>query len=59
MYDYMKSLHRQFFREPECSELRRSSSDPHRHCTTGWTKKAQTAAVSDGLPVGASEEVSL
>lgn len=23
MYDYMKSLHRQFFREPECSELRR------------------------------------
>ena len=23
MYDYMKSLRRQFFREPECSELRR------------------------------------
>lgn len=23
MYDYMKSLHRQFFREPECGELRR------------------------------------
>jgi hypothetical protein len=23
MYDYMKTLHRQFFREPECSELRR------------------------------------
>jgi hypothetical protein len=22
MYDYMKTLHRQFFREPECSELR-------------------------------------
>lgn len=23
MYDYMKSLHRQFFREPECGELHR------------------------------------
>jgi hypothetical protein len=48
MYDYMKSLHRQFFREPECSELRRSSSRPHRPCGNSWTKKAQTAAVSDG-----------
>ena len=23
MYDYMKTLHRQFFQEPECRELRR------------------------------------
>jgi hypothetical protein len=30
MYDYMKTLHRQFFREPECSELRREI-EPTRH----------------------------
>lgn len=29
MYDYMKTLHRQFFREPECSELRREIEQTH------------------------------
>lgn len=30
MYDYIKSLHRQFFREPECSELRQEMEQTRR-----------------------------
>ncbi|MDO4270715.1 MAG: hypothetical protein Q4C72_07295 [Eubacteriales bacterium] len=41
MYDYMKSLHRQFFREPECSELRREMEKPLQALRDGMDKEGR------------------
>lgn len=41
MYDYMKSLHRQFFREPECSELRREIEQTRQVLRDGMDKESR------------------
>lgn len=41
MYDYMKSLYRQFFREPECSELRREIEQTRQVLRDGMDKESR------------------
>ena len=41
MYDYMKTLHRQFFREPECSELRREIEQTRQVLRDGMDKESR------------------
>ena len=41
MYDYMKTLHRQFFREPECSELRSEIEQTRQVLRDGMDKESR------------------
>jgi hypothetical protein len=41
MYDYMKSLHWQFFREPECRELRREIEQTRQALRDGMDKESR------------------
>ena len=41
MYDYMKTLHRQFFQEPECSKLRREIEQTRQVLRDGMDKESR------------------
>ena len=41
MYDYMKTLHRQFFREPECREVRREIEQTRQALRDGMDKESR------------------
>ena len=55
MYEYMRGLHQQFFKEPDFSELRQEINEIHQALTEGRAKPERRKIAETGRPGSRAE----